>query len=68
MLAGKAKPRGFEKRASEPKGENQNGLGVGEEPFKNMIGRCWPERLSQGEAKKIVIGPESPKEICRGIG
>jgi hypothetical protein len=32
MLAGKAKPRGCEKRASEPTGENPDPWGVGEKP------------------------------------
>ena len=46
MAAGKAKPRGLEKRASEPKGENQNGQGVGEKAASN-----YDRSMSAGKAK-----------------
>jgi hypothetical protein len=52
MLAGKAKPRGCEKRVSEPTGENQNHEGSVRSLLENMIDRCWPGRLSQGDVKK----------------
>ena len=58
----------MKKRASEPKGENQNELGVGEEPFKNMIDRCWPGRLSHGDREKRASEPKGENQNGLGVG
>jgi hypothetical protein len=34
--------------------------------FKNMIGRCWPERLSQGGVKKELANPKAKIKIHEG--
>ena len=59
MLAGQAKPRGLAKRANEPKGENELGLGVGEKAAQKYY--RW---MPAGEAKPR--GPEKRASEPKG--
>ena len=68
MLAGKATPRGSEKRAGEPKGENQNGLGVGEGAIQKHDRPMLAGRPSQGDQNKRPGEPKGENQNGLGVG
>ena len=70
MLAWKAKPRGLETKVGEPKGENENGLGVGERPLHKyarpmFAGKAKPRGPEKGAIGAMVVLP-TPDLITKG--
>jgi hypothetical protein len=66
MLTGKAKPRRCEKKVSEPKAKIKIHEGSVRSLSKNIIGRCWPGRLSQGDLKKELANRKAKIKIHEG--
>ena len=67
MSAGKAKPRGLEKRASEPKGENQLDLGVGEGAVKKYVRSMLAGKAKPKGLEKRASDPKAANNDVAGV-
>jgi hypothetical protein len=66
MLAGKAKPRDVKKKLANRKDKIKIHEGSVRSLSKNIIGRCWPGRLSQGDVKKELANRKGKIKIHEG--
>jgi hypothetical protein len=66
MLAGEAKPRGCRKELANRKAKIEIHEGSVKNLLKNIVGRCWPGRLSQGDVKKELANRQEKIKIHEG--